>query len=74
MDQSVEIPYAVIQSMGDLAPTQVTEGSDGKGNPVMIQRYVAKSDGRIYDCAFRVDVPPLCFRRDDLVANGQPHG
>jgi hypothetical protein len=68
MDQAVEIPYAVIQSMGDLASSSVTEGRDGQGRPVTIQRYVAKSDGRIYECAFRLDAAVQCFRRDDLGA------
>jgi hypothetical protein len=66
VDQAVEIPYAVVQSMGDLATSSVTEGRDGKGLPVAIQRYVAKSDGRIFECAFRIDAAPLCYRRDDL--------
>jgi hypothetical protein len=70
MDQPVEVPYAVVQAMGDIVPTEVTEGTDGRGQPVMIQRYVAKSDGRIFDCVFRLDEQPLCYRRlpgDDAV-------
>ena len=73
MDQPVEVPYAIVQSMmGDLVSTSVTDARAGNGVPVSIQRYVAKSDGRIYECAFRSDIAPVCLRRDDLPNQALP--
>ncbi len=50
MDLPADVPYAMIQMMPDLEQTVSGEGTDGQGRRFMIQRYVSKTTGRIYDC------------------------
>ena len=52
MDQPVDVPYAMIQMMPDLAETISGEGTDGQGRRFMLQRYVSKTTGRVYECVF----------------------
>jgi hypothetical protein len=61
MDGPVDIPYAEIEKMmGDLEPTIRGEGI-GEGNErFIIQRYVSKSTGAVYDCLFEGAEPPIC--------------
>jgi hypothetical protein len=57
----VEIPYAEIERMmGDLEATVRGEGM-GEGNErFIIQRYVSKSTGAVYDCLFEGTAAPRC--------------
>lgn len=61
MDGPVDIPYAEIERMmGDLEATVRGEGL-GEGNErFIIQRYVSKSTGAVYDCLFAGAEPPRC--------------
>jgi hypothetical protein len=61
MEGPVDIPYAEIERMmGDLEATVRGEGL-GEGNQrFIIQRYVSKSTGAVYDCLFAGVEPPKC--------------
>ena len=61
MDGPVDIPYAEIERMmGDLEATVRGEGMGDGNERFIIQRYVSKSTGAVYDCLFGGAEPPKC--------------
>jgi hypothetical protein len=61
VDLPADVPYAMIQMMPDLQQTVSGEGTDAEGKRFMIQRYVSKTTGKIYDCVFSADADmPKC--------------
>ena len=61
MDGPVDIPYAEIERMmGDLEATVRGEGFGDGNERFIIQRYVSKTTGAIYDCLFAGAEPPQC--------------
>jgi hypothetical protein len=61
MDGPVDVPYAEIERMmSDLEATARGEGIGDGNERFIIQRYVSKSTGAIYDCLFAGTEAPKC--------------
>jgi hypothetical protein len=61
MDGPVDVPYAEIEAiMGDLEATVRGEGLGKSNERFIIQRYVSKSTGAVYDCLFAGSEAPQC--------------
>ena len=61
MDQPVDVPFAIIQSMPDLAQVATSDGTTGDGRRFAIYRYVSKTTGRVYECVFMTgEQTPRC--------------
>jgi len=66
MDQPVDVPYATIQMMPDLTATMSGEATGSNGERYMIQRYVSKTTGKVYECVFPASpAVPKCAEMKD---------
>ena len=61
MDAPVDIPYAEIERMADdLEAGARGEGIDDNNHRFVIQRFVSRSSGAVYDCLFPATGAPRC--------------